>query len=263
MTWNCLSGLTWARIALYPPGLTASPWQASVIKAYGSLSSGWWIKGIRIVFNSQYAFSAYSCRGSAFQGHSRLFSSVRGAVSWAKFCTCDLKKLHSPRNCLTSATSFRRLSSGNSLQVICSGWTPSWLILNPKYSTSGKQNIDLGKLIFNPSFLSQMNNWYKIFSCCSWFLVCTNISLMWAFTFLSWWMTISNNFWKDPGAPINPAGKAFHSNWPRPGNVNAVYFLYSGFKNICQNPEVKSIFENNLDPALLRSSMMSCKFFIE
>ena len=166
MTWNCLSGLTWARIALYPPGLTASPWQASVIKAYGSLSSGWWIKGIRIVFNSQYAFSAYSCRGSAFQGHSRLFSSVRGAVSWAKFCTCDLKKLPSPRNCLTSATSFGGWVAAIAFKWSVTGWTPSWLILNPRYLTSGKQNIDLGKLIFNPCCFSQMNSWSKIFSCC-------------------------------------------------------------------------------------------------
>jgi hypothetical protein len=47
------------------------------------------------------------------------------------------------------------------------------------------------------------------------------------------------------------------------GSVNAVYFLHSGFKNICQYLEVKSIFENNLGPALLRSSMLSSRFFIE
>jgi hypothetical protein len=54
-------------------------------------------------------------------------------------------------------------------------------------------------------------------------------------------MTIANNFWKDPGAPINPAKEAFHSKCPSPGKENVVYFLHSGFKNICQKPEVKSI----------------------
>ncbi len=156
MTWNCPSGLTWARIAPYPPGLTASPWQASVIKAYGSLSSGWWIKGsdIRIVFNSGYALSACSGRGPDLQGHSLLVSSVRGAVNCAKFHTCNLKKLHSPRNCLTSATSLGGWVAAIAFRWSVPGWTPSWLILNPKYSTSGKQNIDLGRLIVSRVFLA-------------------------------------------------------------------------------------------------------------
>ncbi len=164
----------------------------------------------RIVFISWYALSAGSGRGPDLQGHSLLVSSVRGAVSCAKFRTCHLKKLHSPRNCLTSATSFGGWVAAIAFRWSVPGWTPSWLILNPKYSTSGKQNIDLGRLIVSPCFLSRMNNWYKIFSCWSWSLVCTNRSSMWASTFLSWWMTISVSLWKDPVAPISPAGDAFH-----------------------------------------------------
>ena len=175
-----------------------------------------------------------------------------------------------PRNCWTCR--FVRFSSGKSSSVVARwacGENFPFVICIPRKSILGWAiTIFLAERIISYCMTMLWNCW-RSWACSFSFDENKRISSMYTKAVWRGGLNIrSNACWNRDGAVLRPKGKTFH--WRcRFGRQNAVLYLSSGWTPSCQNPDLRSNFENIVAPWRCWSStllfgsgnLMSCRYW--
>ena len=161
MTWWSPFSSSWVRMAPRPPGFSAKPRLASVMRVYVRFCLGYATIGSEHRYDWRSWKDCKAALGNSppFQLHSFLVIAVSSAVNCAKFLTCVRKKLQSPRNCGTP----RKFSGGEAFSTAFNlsdpGLTPSSVKRNPRYATFLLLKWHFDRLILTLCWTNYFNNW--------------------------------------------------------------------------------------------------------
>ena len=163
-----------------PPGVSAVPVAASVIKAYclSALGNAMIGSEVRAFWSAEKAAIASFGSGPPLYPESLRGSLNRGAAMMAKFLMCVRKKLHRPTNEWIVLTSVGGLASFMAFNLFFPGLIPSGVSVKPRYETSLLPKKHLSRLIFRLCECNHCRTCSRTLTWSSCVFVCTSRSSM-------------------------------------------------------------------------------------